>query len=98
MPDSTADAASSVHADLWPAHGSSRFYITPCTWMRSTALSREAGRMVRRLPGRRMKSFARILTAAVLAPAVLAPTLAEARSHRVCHVDHHHQRVCHWVR
>lgn len=45
-----------------------------------------------------MKSFARILTAAVLAPAVLAPTLAEAHSHRVCHVDHHHQRVCHWVR
>ncbi|WP_196485559.1 HHHH-motif protein [Burkholderia cepacia] len=45
-----------------------------------------------------MKRIAKILTAAAAACAVLAPALAEAHSHRVCHVDHHHHRVCRWVR
>ncbi|WP_196482289.1 HHHH-motif protein [Burkholderia cepacia] len=45
-----------------------------------------------------MKRIAKILTATALACAVLVPALAEAHSHRVCHVDHHHHRVCRWVR
>lgn len=34
--------------------------------------------------------------------ATLAPTIASAaprhRAHKVCHFDHHHHRICHWVR
>ncbi|MGZ2747244.1 HHHH-motif protein [Burkholderia stagnalis] len=30
---------------------------------------------------------------------VLAPSMADAHPHRVCHLDHHHNhRVCHWVK
>jgi hypothetical protein len=45
-----------------------------------------------------MNRIAKILTATALACAVLVPALAEAHSHRVCHFDHHHHRVCRWVR
>ncbi|MGU7774221.1 HHHH-motif protein [Burkholderia sp. MR1-5-21] len=45
-----------------------------------------------------MSRIAKILTATVVACAVLAPAIAEAHSHKVCHVDHHHHRVCRWVR
>ncbi|WP_261538692.1 HHHH-motif protein [Burkholderia multivorans] len=45
-----------------------------------------------------MKRIAKILTAAAVACAVLAPALAEAHAHRVCHFDdHHHHRMCRWV-
>ena len=33
--------------------------------------------------------------------AALAPSIASAapyRAHKVCHIDRHHHRVCHWVR
>ncbi|WP_231944060.1 HHHH-motif protein [Burkholderia stabilis] len=30
--------------------------------------------------------------------AVLAPAIAEAHPHRVCHFDHHHHKMCRWVR
>lgn len=45
-----------------------------------------------------MNRIARILTATAVALAVLAPALAEAHPHRVCHWDRHHHRVCRWVR
>ncbi|MEN2468602.1 MULTISPECIES: HHHH-motif protein [Burkholderia] len=45
-----------------------------------------------------MTRIAKILTATAVACVVLVPTLAEAHSHRVCHYDHHHHRVCRWVR
>ncbi|WP_186308742.1 HHHH-motif protein [Paraburkholderia sp. BCC1885] len=45
-----------------------------------------------------MKIVAKILAATAVAFVVLAPALAEAHSHKVCHYDHHHHRVCRWVR
>ncbi|MCC8397487.1 HHHH-motif protein [Paraburkholderia sp. MMS20-SJTR3] len=30
--------------------------------------------------------------------AALAPGMAQAHAHQVCHRDHPHHRVCHWVR
>ncbi|HDR9057643.1 HHHH-motif protein [Burkholderia vietnamiensis] len=45
-----------------------------------------------------MNRIVKILTAGALACAVLVPALAEAHSHRVCHFDHHHHRVCRGVR
>ncbi|WP_245982733.1 HHHH-motif protein [Trinickia fusca] len=45
-----------------------------------------------------MTRVAKILTVTAVALAVLAPAMAEARPHKACHVDHHHHRVCHWVR
>jgi hypothetical protein len=30
--------------------------------------------------------------------AVLATPLSAFAAHKVCHFDHHHHRVCHWVR
>ncbi|AFQ51421.1 HHHH-motif protein [Burkholderia cepacia] len=45
-----------------------------------------------------MTRIAKILTATAITCAVFVPALAEAHSHRVCHVDHHHHRVCRSVR
>ncbi|WP_179404402.1 HHHH-motif protein [Burkholderia guangdongensis] len=45
-----------------------------------------------------MKTLLKTISVAAVALAVLAPTLAEAHMHRVCHFDHHHHRVCRWVR
>jgi hypothetical protein len=45
-----------------------------------------------------MKILMKTLAVAAIATAVLAPTLAEAHMHRVCHFDHHHHRVCRVVR
>ncbi|WP_233411947.1 HHHH-motif protein [Paraburkholderia kururiensis] len=45
-----------------------------------------------------IKPVAKIFAVTALAIAVLAPAIADARSHRVCHVDHQHHRVCRWVR
>ncbi|NML31343.1 HHHH-motif protein [Paraburkholderia antibiotica] len=39
--------------------------------------------------------FVSVVTAAAFA--ALAPGMAQAHPHQVCHWDHHH-RVCHWVR
>ena len=43
--------------------------------------------------------FASLVTAAAVV--ALAPEVAQAHSHQVCHWEHHHwhrHRVCHWVR
>ncbi|WP_230957915.1 HHHH-motif protein [Burkholderia diffusa] len=45
-----------------------------------------------------MRPIAKILTVAAFITTVLAPTLAEAYPHRACHFDHHHHRICHWVK
>lgn len=45
-----------------------------------------------------MKYVAKILTVTAVAFAVLAPALAEAHTHKVCNLDQHHHRVCHWVK
>lgn len=46
-----------------------------------------------------MKAFKSVaaLSALVCFAALTAPS-AFARPHKVCHLDHHHHRVCHWVR
>ena len=41
-----------------------------------------------------MKTLLKTLTAA----AVLVPAIAEAHPHRVCHFEHHHHKMCRWVR
>lgn len=43
-----------------------------------------------------MKLLLSTLVAAVALTAFA--TQAEAHPHRVCHFDHHHHRVCRWVR
>ncbi|MEN2469707.1 MULTISPECIES: HHHH-motif protein [Burkholderia] len=45
-----------------------------------------------------MKTLLKTLTVAALAAAVLVPAIAEAHQHRECHFDHHHHKVCRWVR
>ncbi|WP_196319544.1 HHHH-motif protein [Burkholderia cepacia] len=45
-----------------------------------------------------MKTLLKTLTIAALAAAVLVPAIAEAHQHRECHFDHHHHKVCRWVR
>ncbi|WP_438879295.1 HHHH-motif protein, partial [Bacillus cereus group sp. BC66] len=45
-----------------------------------------------------MKTLLKTLTVAALAAAVLVPVIAEAHPHRVCHFEHHHHKVCRWVR
>ncbi|WP_010094402.1 HHHH-motif protein [Burkholderia ubonensis] len=45
-----------------------------------------------------MNRIAKILAATIVACAVLAPAIAEAHPHRVCHFDHHHHRACRWAR
>ena len=44
-----------------------------------------------------MKTLLKTLTVAALA-AVLVPAIAEAHPRRVCHFEHHHHKVCRWVR
>jgi hypothetical protein len=50
------------------------------------------------LQGEPMKYVAKMLTVTAVAFAILAPALAEAHSHKECHYDHHHHRVCRWVK
>ncbi|NLA19740.1 hypothetical protein GPU89_26440 [Burkholderia cepacia] len=45
-----------------------------------------------------MKTLLKSLAVTALAAAVLVPAIAEAHPHRVCHFDHHHHRMCRWVR
>jgi len=45
-----------------------------------------------------MKTLLKTLTVTALAAAVLVPAIAEAHPHRVCHFEHHHHKVCRWVR
>ena len=45
-----------------------------------------------------MKTLLKTLTAAAVAAAVLVPAIAEAHPHRLCHFEHHHHKVCRWVR
>ncbi|MGU7779972.1 HHHH-motif protein [Burkholderia sp. PU8-34] len=45
-----------------------------------------------------MKTLLKTLTVTAVAIAVLAPAIAEARPHKECHFDHHHHRMCRWVR
>ncbi|WP_199545022.1 HHHH-motif protein [Paraburkholderia kururiensis] len=45
-----------------------------------------------------MKFFAKILAVTALAPAVLAPAMADAHPHRMRHFDHRHHRACRWVK
>ncbi|WP_231752032.1 MULTISPECIES: HHHH-motif protein [Burkholderia] len=44
-----------------------------------------------------MKSLLMSALVAAVALAALVPS-AEAHPHRACRFDHHHHRVCHWVR
>jgi len=45
-----------------------------------------------------MKALKTVAMLSAFAVVLTAPLSAFARPHKVCHFDHHHHRVCHWVR
>ncbi|WP_143325751.1 HHHH-motif protein [Paraburkholderia ribeironis] len=46
---------------------------------------------------KKAKALLLVSLVTAVAFAALAPGMAQAHPHQVCHWDHHH-RVCHWVR